>query len=46
MQWTRSQGLHNGRFLWITDAGRAAMAFQTEPAAQPAEPWPQPDSTS
>ena len=26
MQWTRSQGFHRGRFLWITDAGRIAMA--------------------
>lgn len=25
MQWQRSQGLHRGRYLWITDAGRAAM---------------------
>jgi hypothetical protein len=36
MQWTRSLGLHNGRFLWITEAGRAAMASRTEQAAQPA----------
>lgn len=24
-QWSRHQGAHRGRYLWITDAGRAAM---------------------
>lgn len=26
MQWQRSQGSHRGRYLWITEAGRTAMA--------------------
>lgn len=30
MQWTRSLGLHKGRYLWITEAGRLAMREPVE----------------